>query len=122
MVETTVERGASNETRAAAALCAAGYELVERNYACAAGELDIVAVDRRRRRSGVLVFIEVRSRSRADHGSGAEMVSRAKQRRVAHIAAIYLAHRHPPYDLYRFDVVAITGDDVQIIEDAWRLG
>ena len=117
MNQSTVACGASNEALAARSLIAAGYQLVERNFACDAGELDIVARD-----GTVLVFVEVRSRSSGDHGEAAEMVTPAKRRRVSHIAAIYLEMRRPRFEECRFDVVAITGDDVQIIKDAWRAG
>lgn len=112
----TVQRGASAEANATAALIAAGYQIIERNFACKAGELDIVARD-----GDVLVFVEVRSRVDAAHGHAAEMVSPAKCAQVTRVARIYLAARDPDYDECRFDVVAITGDVVDIIKDAWRL-
>lgn len=114
---TTVERGASAEQRAAAALVADGYQLVEANYRCKVGELDLVARD-----GDVLVFVEVRSRADDDHGSAAAMVTPRKQRQVTRVAAAYLALRRPDYERCRFDVVAITGADVEIIRDAWRVG
>jgi putative endonuclease len=118
MVETntTIARGATAETLATRALVRAGYRIVERNYRCAAGELDIVAQD-----GPILAFVEVRSRADATHGHAAEMVGRSKQRQVARVAAVYLEHRKPPAERMRFDVVAITGDQVELIKDAWRL-
>jgi putative endonuclease len=113
---TTIEIGSDAESDASAALRRAGYCIVERNYRCKAGELDIVARD-----GDVLVFVEVRSRADDEHGHAAEMVSRAKQRQVARIAAAYLALERPNYDRVRFDVVAITGSRVDVIKDAWRL-
>ena len=115
MDKSTVVRGASAEQAATAALLAAGYQIVERNFACKAGELDIVARD-----GDVLVFIEVRSRTDGAHGHAAEMVSPAKCAQVTRVARIYLQARVPVFDECRFDVVAITGDVVDIIKDAWR--
>ncbi len=100
---------------ATGALLAAGYRIVERNFACKAGELDIVARD-----ADVLVFIEVRSRRDGEHGHAAEMVSAAKRAQVTRVARIYLLAREPVFDECRFDVVAITGGVVEIIKDAWR--
>ena len=116
MNATTVSLGASAETLATRVLVANGYTIVERNFRCAAGELDIIARDR-----GVLVFVEVRSRADADHGHAAEMVDRRKQRQVARVAMEYIGLRNPVFVRSRFDVVAITGDEVALIVDAWRL-
>jgi putative endonuclease len=113
--KTTVECGASAEADATGALLAAGYQIVERNFACRAGELDIVARD-----GDVLVFIEVRSRADGAHGHAAEMVSPGKRARVTRVARIYLEARAPVFDECRFDVVAVTGDVIDIIKDAWR--
>src|SRR5262245_12058550 len=115
-METTTERGTSNETRAVDLLIGRGYRIVERNFRCKVGELDIVARDR-----GVLVFVEVRSRADHQHGHALEMVGRTKQRRVSRVAQCYLAYRRPCFEEARFDVVAITGDQIELVQDAWRL-
>jgi putative endonuclease len=114
---TTIETGASAEDRAVALLASAGYAIVERNVECQIGELDIVARDPH----GVLVFVEVRSRADAEHGHAAEMVGPRKRRRVARMARWYLHTRRPAFDEVRFDVVAITGDEIDHIADAWRV-
>jgi putative endonuclease len=113
----TVQLGASAEDRAEAALVAAGYSIVVRNWTCKIGELDLVAHDR-----GALVFVEVRSRAAPDHGRGAEMVNRRKRRRIERLATVYLAAERPPPSDVRFDVVSVTADEVAIIRDAWRTG
>jgi putative endonuclease len=115
-VDTRVEQGAVAERDAAQLLIAAGYEIVERNFRCKAGELDLIARDH-----GVLVFVEVRSRSDDEHGHAAEMVRRRKQRRVVRVARCYLASARPEFERCRFDVVAITGDDVELLKDAFRV-
>jgi putative endonuclease len=115
-VESKIERGASAESRAAQLLMAAGYRIVERNFRCKAGELDIVARD-----GDVLVFVEVRSRSDDEHGSAVEMIRRLKQRRVARVATYYLDTVQPVFDECRFDIVAITSGEVVLIQDAFRL-
>lgn len=113
---TTVEVGVTGEDRAVDHLVCRGYRIVERNYRCKVGELDIVARDR-----GVLVFVEVRSRRSAEFGSALDAVSWQKRRKVTHVAMQYLAYRRPRFDEARFDVIAITGDDLVHVEDAWRL-
>ena len=116
-VPTTIELGASAEERAVAALVNEGYEIVERNYRCDVGELDIIASD-----GDDLVFVEVRSRSSMDYGGASQAVGRNKQRKVTKVAEVYLRHKRPWFDTCRFDVVAIDGDDVEIYKDAWRGG
>ncbi len=111
--------GAEGEAIAAAFLRARGYTIVARNVRCAAGELDLVALDRR-----TLVFGEVRTRRGRAHGSALESVTAAKQRQVVRVAAFYLArhrlHAHP----VRFDVVGVEvrGWTVSVVHlvDAFR--
>lgn len=114
---TTIQIGATAEERAADALLRRGYRIVERNYRCKVGELDIVA-----REGPTLVFVEVRSRRTGDFGSALEAVGWRKQKKVSRVAAHYIAVRRPRFETARFDVVAITGDEVVVIKDAWRLG
>jgi len=116
MARNTLIAGASAEAAATRLLLERGYRIVERNFRCKAGELDLIALDR-----NVLVFVEVRSRANDDHGHAAEMVSAHKQRQVARVAEHYLTLREPAYDEVRFDVVAITGGQIELIQDAWRL-
>lgn len=114
----TNEVGANAESLAVDLLVEHGYEIVERNYRCDIGELDIVAID-----GPTMVFVEVRSRASDDHGDAIESVNRRKQRKVTRVAEVYLAHRQPPHEEFRFDVVAINGpDDITHYEDAWRGG
>jgi putative endonuclease len=114
---TTIQIGASGEDRAADALYRAGYRIVERNYRCKVGELDIVARD-----GSTLVFVEVRSRRSGEYGSALTAVGWRKQAKVSRVASFYIAARRPTFATARFDVVAITGDQVEVIKDAWRLG
>lgn len=116
----TTERGARAEAHATRLLVEAGYSIVERNYRCKSGELDVVARD-----GDVLVFVEVRSRADDEHGSAAETVRWGKQRRVIRAARFYLAERAPAYERCRFDVVALTGTpdgvDAVLLKDAFRV-
>ncbi len=90
-----------------AEICAAGlvalhgYRLLKRNYACAAGEIDLIA-----QRRDVLAIIEVRLRGRGARVTGLESVDATKQQRIARTTAHFIA-RHPSYSFHqiRFDVV-----------------
>ena len=94
-----------------------GLAIVERNYKCKVGELDIIARD-----GNTLVFVEVRSRVSARFGSAIDAITRAKQRQVTRVAEVYLQHKRPREARFRFDVIAITGPQLIYIRDAWRLG
>ncbi len=114
--DSTVAVGQRGEDRAARALSAAGYRVVERNVRLRVGELDLVAYD-----GDTLVFVEVRSRADHRFGGGMAAVPHGKQRQVARAAAAYLATRRPAFAACRFDVVAITGPELVIVRDAFRI-
>ncbi|HVK88186.1 MAG TPA: YraN family protein [Kofleriaceae bacterium] len=113
----TADIGASAENAAIEALIVNGYYIVERNWRCDIGELDVIARD-----GEILVFIEVRYRADAEHGHAALMITPEKRRRVTRVAIAYLELCKPAFEECRFDVVAITGSEIDIIQDAWRLG
>ncbi|MBX3314868.1 MAG: YraN family protein [Actinobacteria bacterium] len=108
--------GASGEDRAAAWYEAHGYVVLDRNWRCREGELDLVC-----RRGDVLVFSEVKTRSSLAYGHPAEAVTVAKQRKVRQVAMRWLAdHRDRAYaPALRFDVVAVLAGEVDVIEGAF---
>ena len=97
-------QGTQAEDQACRFLLARGLRLIDRNYHCRHGEIDLIMQD-----ADNLVFIEVRYRRQHRYGSGAESVDRRKQLRIVHCAADYL-YRHPRAAALaaRFDVVALT--------------
>jgi putative endonuclease len=108
--------GRDAEDRAARHLAALGYAIVERNYRCALGELDLIA-----REGGDLVFVEIRSRADGAHGDASFAVGPLKLRQVARVAQFYLLDRRPALSTSRFDVVALTGSAIEIFQDVYRL-
>jgi putative endonuclease len=107
-------RGAAGEQRAAAWYEAAGYEVLARNWRCPAGELDLVLA-----RGGCVVFCEVKARASAAFGLPAEAVTATKQARLRRLAAAWLdATGRRPREI-RFDVAAVLGADLEVIEDAF---
>ena len=109
--------GTAAEGRAARELERRGYRIVDRNFRCRAGELDLVAYD-----GDVLVFVEVRAHRDARSGTAVEAVGAAKRRQVTRVAEIYLAMRKLRPPRCRFDIVGITAGVVEIVVDAWRPG
>jgi putative endonuclease len=112
--------GAAAEQRALNHLMGQGLALVERNYRVArgpsarGGEIDLILRDR----DGTLVFVEVRERADADHGSAAATVTGRKQQRIIRAAQHYLM-RQPSAVACRFDVVALDGDELTWIPGAF---
>ncbi|HEY5244403.1 MAG TPA: YraN family protein [Acidimicrobiales bacterium] len=107
-------RGAAGEALAAAWYEAAGYDVLDRNWRCRDGELDLVC-----RLGGTVVFCEVKARRTAAYGTPADAVTAAKRRRVRRLAAKWLADRHVRCAVVRFDVAAVTGDEIEVIVDAF---
>src|SRR5436190_2383721 len=115
-----VKRAMNREGARAEDLCAdlmraAGLKLVERNWRCRLGEIDLIAEDR----GGTLVFAEVRMRSPGNFGGAAESVTAAKRSRIIAAARLYLTRR--PETICRFDVFLIDGPPrhVQWIRNAF---
>jgi putative endonuclease len=91
-----------------------GYEVVARNWRCDIGEVDLIA-----HRGRLLVIAEVKTRVSNRFGVPAEAVGIAKQRKLRRLASAWLATSRVRYDDVRFDVVAIIGNDVEVIPGAF---
>ena len=89
--------------RAELELC--GLRILDRNWRCAAGEIDIVAVDRH-----ALVVVEVKARTGLWCGSPLEAVSRAKRARLRRLAVQWLNAHGVRFDQVRIDVVGLVYD------------
>ena len=106
------KRGAAGEDEALAYLLDQGLLLVERNFSCKAGEVDLILSD-----GAALVFVEVRARASSAFGGAAASVTPAKQRRLLLAAQFYLQrYRQPP--ACRIDVLAIDGGKINWIKNA----
>lgn len=79
-----------------------GFRILERNFRCKAGEVDLVA-----RKGPLLVFCEVKSRRTDRWGDPSENVGFAKQARLRRLAAAWLGARRPGAVDIRFDVVSV---------------
>ncbi len=99
------EAGRRAEQDACRYLQQQGLRLVERNYACNCGEIDLIMQDR-----DTLVFVEVRYRKNPRFGSAAESVDWRKQDKLSATAAHYLqTHPKAARQACRFDVIALSG-------------
>lgn len=96
------EMARRGEDAAAAYLERAGMTVIERNWRCASGEADVIALD-----GDEIVIVEVKTRRSARAGTPEEAVSASKQARLARIARHYTAHAGLDTCAIRFDVIAI---------------
>lgn len=104
--------GDAGEDQALAYLTKQGLALVERNFHCRGGEIDLIM-----RQDGTLVFVEVRKRASGQFGGAAASVVPAKQARLKKAAHIYL-QRYAAPPACRFDVVAIDEEKLNWIVNA----
>ncbi len=95
--------GIAGEKHAVRFLRRMGYRLVTRNYRCAVGEIDIVALD-----GPVIVFVEVKTRSSRQHADPEDAVNAVKQARLSRAARFFLRQTRCEGRAARFDVLAIT--------------
>ena len=95
--------GKEGERIAEAYLRRKGYKIVERNFRCALGELDLIVLDRR-----VLVFVEVKTRTGDGFGTPFEAVEFRKQQKMIHAAQYFIAQKGLQQRDSRFDVVGIS--------------
>lgn len=96
-----------------------GMAVLERNFHCRAGEIDVIA-----REGDTVVFAEVKTRSGRSFGSAAEAVGAAKQKKLTRTALEYIAQKGISGDNYRFDVMEVYVTDgrfqVNHIENAFE--
>ncbi len=110
--------GAAAEALAADYLICRGLTVMARNLRCRMGELDLVCLD-----GEVIAFVEVRQRAGTGFGGALASVTRRKQHKLIR-AARYFGQRDRAWQrrAWRFDVVAVQGDGVEWIKDAFRAG
>ena len=95
-----------------------GYRILEYNFRCRTGEIDLIA-----RKANTLVFVEVKHRTGRKAGSPLEAVDHRKQRTICRGADVYRLRKGIPGNVScRFDVVGIDGETIQHVENAFDYG
>jgi putative endonuclease len=109
------ERGEMAEEAAADFLTDRGLRLLERNYRCRFGEIDLIMGD-----GSTLVFIEVRYRRNKSFGGAVESITHAKREKLLRTARHYMAAKKE-FPACRFDAVLLNGDtqELEWIENAF---
>jgi len=115
------ETGKIGEDIAVKFLTRKGYRILKRNWRIRGGEIDIVATDH-----DTIVFVEVKSRTSTEYGTGEEAITFWKRKRLINAAKAYLRYRGEDYEC-RFDVISILfnergrAKEINHIEDAFTL-
>ena len=119
MPEDRKRTGALGEKEAAKLLKKQGYKILETNYRCPLGEIDVVAKDK-----DTIVFVEVKSRRSRQFGNPKAAVTPQKQRKISMVALQYLKATHRSNASARFDVAAVTlsrdKPQIEIIKNAFE--
>jgi putative endonuclease len=102
------------EDLAAAWYEAQGYTVLDRNWRCRDGELDLVVRNGRQ-----VVFCEVKHRMGLGFGTPAEAITRDKKQRIRYLAARWLQDAKPRPAEIRFDVAAILDGELEMLEGAF---
>lgn len=97
------EFGKQGEKLAESYLTSRGYQIMERNFSCRFGELDLIATDRK-----FLVFVEVKSRMTKRFGKAVEAIDRFKKEKLIKSALVFIHQQERPLNLiWRFDLIAL---------------
>lgn len=101
------------ERRAAQYLKSEGYSVIERNFRCPFGEVDLIA-----EKGDVLAFIEVKTRSNENYGAPNEAVDGRRKQRYKNCVRFYFANREIDKTV-RFDIIEITKQGINHLENAF---
>ena len=120
MTQERLSLGKKGEDLAIVQLRALKYKILERNFRCSLGEIDIIA-----REKDTLVFVEVKTRRTKDFGGPAAAVNARKQRQLSRVALTYLNMKKLPQIPARFDVVSVElippTPRIEVLRDAFEL-
>ena len=122
MPDTPMELGAKGEKRAAKFLKRKGYKIIQRNYSCKLGEIDIIA-----RQNNTTIFAEVKTRQTEEFGAPQYSINAAKRNHISKVALCYIKEKRLMGQSCRFDVIAVTFPSgsrkpkIEHIENAFQL-
>jgi putative endonuclease len=100
-----------------------GYRILEKNFKCKCGEIDLIAINK-----GYICFIEVKTRYTRDFGTPSESVVFSKQHKIHKTAQVYILRKNIIDSNFRFDVMEVllnhdnNGFSINHIQDAFQLG
>jgi len=116
--KTKITTGKEGEKIAADFLKKNGYRIIDKNFRCPLGEIDIVA-----REKGAIVFVEVKTRKSSTLGYPEQAVGIKKQKKMSQLALWFLQKKKITDTSARFDVIAITmlssGNEIKLFKNAF---
>lgn len=108
--------GARNEELACRYLMEQGVRILDRNFRCKIGEIDIIGIDK-----GTYVFFEVKYRRNNINGMPYEAVNYYKQKTISRVAYFYKTIKKlPDNGSFRFDIISILGDEITWFKNAFQ--
>lgn len=110
------EVGSKYEEQAAKFLEDQGYEILEKNFRCRLGEIDLIG-----KSENYLCFIEVKYRSSREYGFPSEAIDYRKRKKIFYLAMAYMNYHKLPSDTpCRFDAVVILDKEFKLIKNAFE--
>lgn len=120
MTNTRIDIGKRGETLAISFLKKNGYRIIESNFRCRYGEIDIIAQEGK-----TVAFIEVKTKTNNRFGSPTQAIDLRKQRQVSKTALIYISQKRLTNYSARFDVVGVnikgSNSEIELIKNAFEL-
>lgn len=120
MTNTRIDIGKRGETLAISFLKKNGYRIIESNFRCRYGEIDIIAQEGK-----TVAFIEVKTKTSNRFGSPTQAIDSRKQRQVSKTALAYISQKRLTNYSARFDVVGInikgSNSEIELIKNAFEL-
>lgn len=108
--------GSTYENRACEYLENNGFKVLERNFRCRTGEIDIIGLD-----NGTYVFVEVKYRKSTSFGHPTEAVTYKKQQTICRVANFYRLYKKLAETAsFRFDIISILGSDITWYKNAFN--
>lgn len=116
-----LEIGKLGEREATKYLKKNNYKIIELNFSCKIGEIDIIAYHK-----STIVFVEVKTRKNNTYGTPAQAVNKSKQKRIIKTALYYLQLKNKYNENIRFDIVEVWQSDkvikdINIIPNAFQI-
>ncbi|MDD4568529.1 MAG: YraN family protein [Tepidanaerobacteraceae bacterium] len=103
--------GALGEKQAAEYLKSKNYKILQMNFSCRYGEIDIIAKDKT-----TIVFVEVKARRSSNYGKGMESVNYRKQQKIRKVALYFFKQNPSLFSNLRFDVIDIMMKNDHVVQ------
>ncbi len=102
------------EQKAADFLIKSGYTVLERNYICPYGEIDLICENEE-----FIIFVEVKFRKSSKFGLPKEYVNNSKQTRIKNSSLYYISEKNITEKSFRYDVISFLKNDAEYIQNAF---